>query len=80
MKQYHFLLITAILLISFTVKAQENFSVEFRPGLNFPTSEMATIDAKIGFGFEFTGAYNLMPHLAVYAGGGGMSLKVTIVF
>lgn len=75
MKKYSFLLAIAILLISFTIKAQEKWSVEFRPGLNFPTVDMGDIDAKVGFGFEFTGAYKLMPHLAVYVGWGWNEFK-----
>ncbi len=70
MKKYGVLLTTAILLISFSVKSQEKWSVEFRPGLNFPTSDVGNTDTKIGFGFEITGAYKIMPHLAAYAGWG----------
>lgn len=70
MKKYSFLLAIAFLLISFNVNAQEKWTVEFRPGLNFPTSDIANIDAKIGYGFELTSAYKIMPHLAVYAGWG----------
>lgn len=70
MKKYSFLLAATILLFSFTVEAQEKWSVEFRPGLNFPTSDVGNIDSKIGYGFELTGAYRLMPHLIVYAGWG----------
>ncbi|CAM3369856.1 outer membrane beta-barrel protein [Aequorivita lipolytica] len=75
MKKYNFLLITVILLISFTVKSQEKWSVEFRPGLSFPTSDVGNTDTKIGFGFEITGAYKIMPHLAVYAGWGWNQFK-----
>jgi len=75
MKKYSFLLATAILLISFTVKAQEKWSVEFRPGLNFPTSDIGNTDAKIGFGFELTGSYKIMPHLSAYAGWGWNEFK-----
>ena len=75
MRKYNFLLALVIILISFTVKSQEKWAVEFRPGLNFPTSDMGNNDAKIGFGFEFTGAYKLMPHLAVYAGLGWNEFK-----
>lgn len=75
MKNYHFLIAIAILLISVSVKAQEKWSVEFRPGLNFPTVDMGDIDAKIGFGFEFTTAYKIMPHLAAYAGWGWNEFK-----
>ena len=75
MKKYSFLVAIAFLLISFTVKAQEKWSVEFRPGLSFPTSDIGNTDAKIGYGFDFTGAYKLMPHLAVYAGLGWNQFK-----
>ncbi len=69
MKNY--ILVTVItLLFSFTVNAQEKWSVEFRPGLNFPTNDVDNTDTKIGFGFELTGAYKIMPHFAVYAGWG----------
>ncbi|SRX72960.1 outer membrane beta-barrel protein [Aequorivita antarctica] len=70
MKKSGFLLAIAILLVSFTLQAQEKWSVEFRPGLNFPTSDVGNIDAEIGYGFELTGAYKLMPHFSVYAGWG----------
>lgn len=75
MKKFHFLFVTAILLVSFSVKSQEKWSVEFRPGLNFPTVDLGNIDAKIGFGFEITGAYKVMPHLSVYAGWGWNEFK-----
>lgn len=70
MKNKMFVLGVLMLLLSFSVKAQEKWSMEFRPALNFPTSDMGQIDSKIGFGFELLGAYNLMPHLAIYAGWG----------
>src|SRR5690606_35753540 len=70
MKKYIFLLVTTVLLFTFNVKAQEKWSVEFRPGLNFPTGDVGNTNTKIGFGFELTGAYKIMPHLSVYAGWG----------
>lgn len=69
MKNYSFLLVAVLLLFVFKVNAQEKWSVEFRPGLNFPTGNSNT-DIKIGYGFELTGAYKIMPHLAAYAGWG----------
>lgn len=75
MKNHDFLIAIALLFLTFSVKAQEKWSVEFRPGLNFPTSDMGNIDAKIGFGFEFTAAYKIMPHLAAYAGWGWNEFK-----
>jgi long-subunit fatty acid transport protein len=70
MKRCGFLLITTALIFAFNVKAQEKWSVEFRPGLNFPTNDVGHTDTKIGYGFELTGAYKIMPHLAAYAGWG----------
>ncbi len=75
MKKYSLLFVAVILLISFTSKAQEKWSVEFRPGLSFPTSDAGDTNTKVGFGFEFTGAYKIMPHLAVYAGWGWNQFK-----
>lgn len=75
MKNYSFLFAIGFLLISFTMKAQEKLSLELRPGLSFPTSDLGNTDAKIGYGFEFTGAYKLMPHLAAYAGWGWNQFK-----
>lgn len=75
MKKSNLLLVIAIILISFSGKAQEKWSVEFRPGLSFPTSDVGDIDSKIGFGFELTGAYSIMPHLAAYAGWGWNEFK-----
>ena len=70
MKKYGFLLAIVFLFFSFNVKAQEKWSVEFRPGLNFPTSDLGNTDTQVGFGFELTGAYKIMPHLSAYAGWG----------
>ncbi len=70
MKRFNFFLLASILLLSISTKAQEKWSVEFRPGLNFPTGDVGNTDTKIGFGFELTGAYKIMPHFAAYAGWG----------
>lgn len=75
MKKYSFLFVAVILLISFTSKAQEKWAVEFRPGLSFPTSDVGNTNTKVGFGFEFTGAYKIMPHLAAYVGLGWNQFK-----
>lgn len=75
MKKPILLIAITIFLISFTGEAQEKWSVEFRPGLNFPTRDVGDIDTKIGFGYEITGAYKIMPHLAVYAGWGWNQFK-----
>lgn len=75
MKKFKFLIATVILFISLSISAQEKWAIEFRPGLNFPTGDVGDIDAKIGFGYEITAAYNIMPHLAVYAGWGWNEFK-----
>lgn len=75
MKKKLFLLAVTLFIFSVSVQAQEKWSVEFRPGLNFPTGDLGDTNTKIGFGFEFTGAYKIMPHLAVYAGWGWNQFK-----
>ncbi len=75
MKKYIFLLSISFLLISFSLSAQEKWSLDFRPGLSFPTNDMANIDSKIGYGMEFTAAYKIMPHLAIYGGWGWNEFK-----
>lgn len=55
--------------------AQSRWSVEFRPGINFPTAKVENIDLEIGFGFEGTAAFRFMPHLAGYAGWGWNTFK-----
>lgn len=48
--------------------AQDRWSFEFRPGVNFATKKLGDANLKTGFGFEGTIAYRFMPHLAVYGG------------
>lgn len=50
--------------------AQNQWTAEFRPGLDFPTNEIAGSDVKTGFGFEITIAYNFSKSLGAYAGWG----------
>lgn len=49
-------------------QAQDKWSLEFRPGVDYATQDIADADLGIGFGFEGTIAYRFMPHLAAYAG------------
>lgn len=70
MKKFSFLFVATMLLFSIGAEAQEKWSLEFRPGLNFTTGDVGNTDTKIGFGFELMGAYKIMPHLAAYAGWG----------
>ena len=48
--------------------AQDKWSLEFRPGVDYATQDIADADLGIGFGAELTIAYRFMPHLAAYAG------------
>lgn len=48
--------------------AQNSWSLEFRPGVNYATQDIEDADLGIGFGAELTVAYRFMPHLAAYAG------------
>ena len=48
--------------------AQDKWSLEFRPGINYATQNIADADLGLGFGAELTIAYSFMPHLAAYAG------------
>lgn len=57
----------ASLFIYTSTYSQENWSMEFRPGVNFPISEEGI---ETGFGFELSVSYSFMPHLGAYAGWG----------
>ena len=50
--------------------AQDKWSFELRPGVNFPTTEVFDEDLNMGFGGEFTFGYRFMEHLGIYAGWG----------
>lgn len=75
MKKQFILLVIVFLLTTFYISAQEKWSVELRPGLSFPTSDMANINSRIGYGIEFITAYKIMPHLAIYGGWGWNEFK-----
>jgi hypothetical protein len=48
--------------------AQDKWSLEFRPGIDYATKDIADAELELGFGAELTIAYRFMPHLAAYAG------------
>jgi len=66
------LLLTIIALTLLTLfnqsRAQDKWSLELRPGVNYATQDILDADLKMGFGAELTIAYRFMPHLAAYAG------------
>ncbi len=51
-----------------SVLAQDRWSFEFRPGVNFPTKELGDAELNTGFGLEGTFAYRFMPNVGVYGG------------
>jgi len=61
-------LATAILCISQIGMAQDRWSFELRPGVNFATKQLGEANLNTGYGIEGTFAYKFMPHLSVYAG------------
>ncbi|GAB4301160.1 MAG: hypothetical protein Kow0098_29180 [Ignavibacteriaceae bacterium] len=65
-------LLTIVVLFLMTVFsqsfAQNSWSLEFRPGFDYATQDIADADLGIGFGAELTIAYRFMPHLAAYVG------------
>lgn len=66
------LLITTAVLVVFLINtqsiAQNKWSLELRPGVDYATKDISGADLGIGYGAELTIAYRFMPHLAAYAG------------
>ena len=66
------LLLTAVAITIFILfnhsYAQDKWSLELRPGINYATKDISDADLGLGFGGELTVAYRFMPHLAAYAG------------
>jgi hypothetical protein len=61
--------IGGLLLFSFnTAMAQKKWSVELRPGVNFPTNDLGDVSLKTGLGIEGSLTYQFIPQLGVYAG------------
>lgn len=52
------------------LKGQDRFSIQFRPGVSFATTDFGDADLNAGFGFELSGSYRFMPHVFAYAGRG----------
>lgn len=65
---------SSLLLLAFMVSslmnAQERWSFELRPGINFPTTEVFEADLNNGYGAELAFGYRFMEHLGFYAGWG----------
>jgi opacity protein-like surface antigen len=52
------------------MNAQDKWSVELRPNVNFPTKDLGNANLKTGFGFESAVGYRFMEHLGAYLGWG----------
>lgn len=57
-----------MMLVSNVTFSQNKWSLEFRPDINFPTSDFLDSKIEIGYGFEFTVAYCFFKHLSAYVG------------
>ena len=69
MKKLLFTIVALTLLTVFNQSiAQDKWSLELRPGVNYATQDIADANLELGFGTELTIAYRFMPHLAAYAG------------
>lgn len=52
------------------MSAQEKWTVELQPNLDFPTKDLGDANLKTGFGFEASVSYRFMEHLGAYVGWG----------
>lgn len=69
MKTPRFFLVIVFLLSTMgSLGAQNKWSVEFRPGVSFPTEDLGDSKLETGFGFELTAGYRFLEHLHAYAG------------
>jgi hypothetical protein len=63
------LFVTVVIIgVSNNTSAQDRWSFEFRPGVNFATQKLGEANLNTGFGAEGTFSYRFMPHLSAYAG------------
>ncbi len=63
------------LLLANTTFAQDKWSAELRPNINFATKDLDNAELKTGFGFEAAIGYRFMPHLGAYVGWGWNQFK-----
>ncbi|HZJ19329.1 MAG TPA: outer membrane beta-barrel protein [Pricia sp.] len=69
----------ALIALSLTIfnnlSAQDKWSAELRPGVNFATKDVGDAELKTGFGAEFAVGYRFMEHLGAYVGWGWNQFK-----
>lgn len=70
-----FLSIFLLFLFSTGSMAQNHWNAEIRPGLNFPSGNIAGIKLEIGYGADARLAYKFLPNLSAYAGWGWNTFK-----
>jgi opacity protein-like surface antigen len=69
------ILITLVALSCGTLFAQDKWSIEVRPAVNFATKDLGDANLKTGYGFEAAIGYRFIPHLGAYAGWGWNQFK-----
>ncbi len=57
------------------LSAQDKWSMELRPNLDFATQDLGDAELKTGFGAEFAVGYRFMEHLGAYVGWGWNQFK-----
>ncbi|WP_246035802.1 outer membrane beta-barrel protein [Winogradskyella algicola] len=78
MKCSRFNLVSVLFLVITTnAFSQNDWAVEFRPNLDFPTKDIGEIEPKTGFGFEVAVSYSFTEHLGAYVGWGYNTFKTT---
>ncbi len=70
--------IIALLFISNNLEAQNKWSIEFTPNLDFPTKNFGETKLSTGFGFEFDVAYTFIKNIDAYLGWSFNSFKVEL--
>lgn len=70
MKPFKHWIFLSFLLLSLNLLGQDKWTLEFKPGLNFPSTDIGETSLQTGFGFELIGAYTISPQFDVFAGWG----------
>jgi opacity protein-like surface antigen len=75
MKRFDHWVFLSFLLLSLNLMGQDKWTLEFKPGLNFPSTDIGETSLQTGFGFELIGAYKISPQFDIYAGWGWNQFK-----